>query len=268
MECALALVHAGGGTRASPKHRPFLIGLEKEREIYENRLRGIRLQNKFRHKSAKAWILGQQVSCQFALLCQRQYQTCKQAILEQKHSEVQLRVCGRHSYQSLYRNFDCFVGKESEQQHYLPRLVVSYFRNRQRRPGSHRSEYRPYDRVDEQVFRIAVAGWIAPKGVNPDIKLTLLLHKQGCSLYMMDSGLIPIRRGNKRAWTSQLYPFVICCSWIGSISCSSQQCEIKVASYMVMYVNPHYYQSTNARAAKGYNSSRVFLTEIIAMIWY
>lgn len=34
MECAFALVDPGGGTRASPKHRPFLIGLEKEREIY------------------------------------------------------------------------------------------------------------------------------------------------------------------------------------------------------------------------------------------
>jgi hypothetical protein len=34
MECAFALVDAGGGTRASPKHRPFFIGLEKEREIY------------------------------------------------------------------------------------------------------------------------------------------------------------------------------------------------------------------------------------------
>ena len=34
MECALALVDAGGGTRASPRHRPFLIGLEKERQRY------------------------------------------------------------------------------------------------------------------------------------------------------------------------------------------------------------------------------------------
>jgi hypothetical protein len=34
MECAFALVDPGGGIRASPKHRPFLIGLEKEREIY------------------------------------------------------------------------------------------------------------------------------------------------------------------------------------------------------------------------------------------
>lgn len=33
MECALALVDAGGGTRASPKHRPFLIDLER-RERY------------------------------------------------------------------------------------------------------------------------------------------------------------------------------------------------------------------------------------------
>jgi hypothetical protein len=34
---------------------PFLDWSGKgDREIYENRLRGIRLQNKFRHKSAKA----------------------------------------------------------------------------------------------------------------------------------------------------------------------------------------------------------------------